>query len=326
MKDLRPGETVDQVFLIQGKDLRRNAAGALYAACRLCDKSGVIDARWWQATEERFAAIADGAFVKVSGRVQSHRGQIQLIIDDIEAVELAETELRDFLPSTERDIEAMWAELVDHLGGISNAHLRRLVDKFVGDEALVAKLKSSPAATQIHHNTVGGLLEHTLDIVRLARAITSVYGDALNRDLLLVGAFLHDLGKTEELEVEGAFSYTDRGNLVGHIASAVIWIEQKADAISEERGEPFPDQIRDLVQHMVLSHHGAKERGSPKVPMIPEALVLHAIDDLDMRVHVAREAIETDQDPSSSFTPYHRILDARLYKRSTVLPGDGDPE
>lgn len=323
IKDVRAGDTVDQVFLIQGKDLRRTTTGAVYVACRLSDRSGVLDARWWQATQERFDGIPEGGFARITGRAQNHRGQLQLIIDEMTPVAMEAAQLGDFLPSTDQDIEVMWTELQAHLREIQNVHLRRLVAKFISDEELIGKFKSAPAATQLHHNVVGGLLEHTLNIVRLARAVSSVYGDSLNRDLLLVGAFLHDIGKAEELQVDSSFTYSDRGNLVGHMASAVIWIQQKADAIALELGVPFPGQIIDVVQHLVLSHHGSRERGSPRIPMIPEALVLHALDDMDMRIHMARSAIAKEQESQASFTSYHRHLDVKVYKRSLDLPDDG---
>lgn len=324
IREVRAGDAVDQVFLVQGKDLRRTTTGAVYVACRLSDRSGVLDARWWQATQERFDTIPEGGFAQIKGRAQSHRGQLQLIIDEMTPVEMEAAELVDFLPSTDGDIEVMWTELQDHLRSVKNVHLRRLVEKFLGDDELMGRFKSSPAATQLHHNVVGGLLEHTLDIMRLSRAVSAVYGEALNRDLLLVGAFLHDIGKTDELQVDSSFTYSDRGNLVGHMASAVIWIQQKADAISLELGVPFPAQVVDLVQHLVLSHHGSRDRGSPKIPTIPEALVLHAVDDLDMRINMARTAIANEQDSRGSFTSYHRHLDVKVYKKSLELPDDGD--
>ena len=324
IRDVQPGDAVEQVFLVQSKDLRRTTTGAVYVACRLSDRSGTLDARWWQATQERFDAIPEGGFTRIKGRAQSHRGQLQLIIDEMTPVEMEAASLVDFLPSTDGDIEAMWAELQEHLRAVENVHLRRLVEKFLSDDELMGRFKCAPAATQMHHNVVGGLLEHTLAIVRLSRAVSTVYGEALNRDLLLVGAFLHDIGKTEELQVDSSFSYSDRGNLVGHMASAVIWIQQKADAIALELNAPFPAQVIDLVQHLVLSHHGSRERGSPKLPTIPEALVLHALDDLDMRIHMARSAITNERDSRGSFTSYHRQLDVKVYKHSLELPDDED--
>lgn len=318
--ELKSGDTVDQLFMMQSKDLRRTASGSMYVACQLADRTGTIDARWWQASEATFEAMPGTGFVRVKGRVQSHRGLLQLHIDSLEAVAEGDAAPADFWPTSSRDPEEMWVELRGLLSSVGNAHLRRLVDAFLDDSALVARFSRVPAGTTMHHSVVGGALEHTVNVVRLVAAVAAVYGDALNRDLLLVGAFLHDIGKAEEMTTDGAFKYTDRGNLVGHIAVGAVWVQQKAEDVARATGVPVPPVVLDLVQHMILSHHGTRDRGSPKPPMIPEALVLHAIDDLDTRLDMARTAIAQDRDPAASFTAYHKTLDVKVFKKSRDLP------
>jgi 3'-5' exoribonuclease len=187
-------------------------------------------------------------------------------------------------------------------------------------EPVASEMRRAPCTRSGHHAYLGGLLEHTLQVVRLARAVAPLYADELQPDLLVVGAFLHDVAKTEEIRADAAMTYTDRGNLVGHIASGAIWVQQKAEEVERETGEPFPAATLDLVQHLVLAHHGSLEFGSPKLPAIPEAIVLHYLDNLDAKVHMFARARDEDRDEAASFTAYARPLDVRVFKRSRHIP------
>ena len=318
--DLEQGESVDLDFLIRDVELRRTANGSTYLACLLRDRSGAIQGRWWQANREQVETLPKQGFVRISGRTTSHRGQLQIAIDDARPLDSSEVEHADFLPSSDYDVEQMWEELLKHLTAISNPHLRRLMDKVVADERLVRNFKRAPAAASMHHAYLGGLLQHTLSVVRLAKSVAALYEEKLDVDLLVVGAFLHDIGKTEELSSDISIEYTQRGNLVGHIVSAAIWVQQKADELERETGRALPATIVDIVQHLVLSNHGTLEYGSPKRPMIPEAIVLHHVDNLDAKVEMSTRAISEDGDDRSAFTPYQRSLEARLYKRAGNLP------
>jgi 3'-5' exoribonuclease len=179
---------------------------------------------------------------------------------------------------------------------------------------------------QMHHPFIGGLLEHTLNVMRAVKKLLPMY-PKLNADLVLAGAFFHDMGKMAELAAGTGVTYTDRGQLIGHITIAAIWLAQKAAAVAEETAEPFPRKALDLLQHIVLSHHGVYEYGSPKLPMIPEAYMIHYVDNLDAKMFMTVWDIENDPDAASSFTPYIRQLETRLYKRSAELaePGDDTP-
>ncbi len=318
--DLEEGEKLEQPFLVQDRELRRSPNGSNYLACLLTDRTGTVAGRWWKANEEHVQALPRGGFVRVKGRTHNHRGQLQLIIESAEPVSNGDLDLADYIPSTEQDVNIMWEELLDHLRTIENLHLRRLIDEFVTDQDIAQRFQRAPAASSMHHAYLGGLLEHTLHVIRLVRAVAPLYAGKINIDLLLTGAFLHDIGKIEELSSEPSIGYTDRGNLIGHINTAIVWVQQKADAVTRETGSPFPQEIVDLVQHLILSHHGSPEYGSPKRPMVPEALMLNYLDNLDAKVEMSTRTIEEDADLESSFTPHHRGLDARLFKRSRELP------
>jgi len=318
INELRPGQTVNQVFLVREKDLRTTKSGDLYITCTLIDRTGKISARLWQATESIFTAISTDGFIHVKGRTEEYRGNLQLVIDALRPYPADKVDLSDFTAVTELDIEAMWSELLEILRAVKNKPLRMLIKKFVEDRALVAGFKKAPAAMEMHNPFVGGLLEHTLKIAQAAQALLPLY-PKLNTDLVLTGVFLHDIGKIGELTAGTAINYTDRGQLIGHITIAAIWVQEKANLLSAEMGEPFPPKTLDLLQHLILSHHGVHEYGSPKLPMIPEAYFLHYLDNLDAKMYMTTHQIANDPDAESSFTSYHRQLETRLYKGSGEL-------
>ena len=321
VKDLQPNQAIDQVFLVTEKELRTTRKGDLYVFCSLADKTGKLRAKMWQANEAFFQSIPVDGFLHVKGRAEDYQGSIQVIIDACRPWPRDKVKVEDFLAVTQQDVEAMWAELLELLRPVKHKPLKLLIKKFVEDRDFVKAFKRSPAAMHMHHPFIGGLLEHTLGVTRAATALLPLY-PKLNADLVLTGAFLHDIGKTAELQGGTTVSYTDRGQLVGHITIAAIWIQEKAYALSAEIGEPLPQQTLDLLQHIVLSHHGAHEYGSPKLPMIPEAYFIHYLDNLDAKMFMTIRDIESDADPAGSFTAYNRQLETRLYKWS----GDFDDE
>ena len=318
INQLAAGMTVDQVFLIRDKDLRTTRAGDLYVVCTLCDKTGTLPARMWRASESIFNSIPVDGFLHVKGRCEDYRGSLQFIIDACRPYPRDKVDLTDYMPVTELDEEQMWAELLEILRGVKDRHLLLLIKKFLEDTKLVAAYKRSPAAMQMHHPFIGGLLEHTLSVTRAAKAILPLY-PKINADLVLTGVFLHDIGKTAELTAGPTFNYTDRGQLVGHITIEVIWVAEKAAAVAEETGEPLPQKTVDLLQHILLSHHGAQEFGSPKLPAIPEAFMLHYLDNLDAKMWMTTHAVENDPDDSASFTTYLRQIETKVYKHSGQL-------
>ncbi len=315
INQLTAGEMLDQVFLVRDKDLRTASNGALYITCTLCDKTGHVPARMWQVSESMHNSIPVEGFLQVKGRTENYKGTLQLIIDACRPMSAEKLDMADFLPATEQDVEVMWAELMAILDRIKDANIRLLIKRFLTDKPFVEKLKRAPAAMQLHHPFIGGLLEHTLNVARAAMAVLPFY-PKLNADLVLAGVFLHDIGKTEELSYASSFNYTDRGYLVGHITMAALWVEQKAQEVSAETGEPFPPALKNMLQHIILSHHGQMEFGSPKLPAMPEAFLVHYLDNIDAKLYMTLAAVENDPDPEAAFTSYQRDMQTRIYKKS----------
>jgi 3'-5' exoribonuclease len=318
ISQLMPGESLDQVFLVRDKELRTAKNGGLYILCTLVDKTGSVPTRMWQATEAIYNSIPIDGFLQVKGRTEDYKGTLQLIIDACRPWPAEKVDFADYMPVTQQDVEAMWSEVLEILRDVKDKHLRLLLKKFMEDTELVTAFKKAPAAMQLHHAFLGGLLEHTLGVMRAAKAVLPQF-PGVNADLVLAGAFLHDIGKSAELSAGTTLKYTDRGQLIGHIVIGAIWTGEKAAAVSKDLGEEFPPRTLDLLQHIILSHHGSLEYGSPRLPMIPEAFVLHHLDNLDAKVWMTTHQIETDPDSSSSFTAYNKQLETRLYKRSAEL-------
>ena len=312
--EMGPGERIeDQVFLIASKDLRTTTTGGLYIHTVLVDRTGQLLARVWQATESMFETLPEGGFMRLKGRTENYKGALQFIIEAMRPAEAGSFDLADFMPRTTQDVEQMWKRCTEILRGIQHPDLRRLIDKFLTDEKLVARFKTSPAAVNLHHAFLGGLLEHTLNLLELGLVVIPRYPQ-LSLDLVLAGLFLHDIGKTAELDYQTSFGYTDSGQLLGHITLAVLWIEQKCAAVAAETGKPFPHEVKWLLQHIVLSHHGEYEFGSPKLPSIPEAFAIHHLDNLDAKVAMTLSEIEKDKDAQARWTNFSRVLETKVYK------------
>ncbi len=315
---VRPGDRIeDEVFLIQSKDLRTTTQGSLSIHAVLVDRSGQIVARLWQATEAMFKQMAETDFMRFKGRVEHYKGNPQFIIDGMRPAEPGSFNIADFLPTTKHDIDKMWKRFVEILRGIKHSDVGAIVQEFLADEELMAGFRRAPAALIMHHAYIGGLLEHTLQLLELALKAIPFY-PKLSLDLVLAGLFLHDIGKARELSYDTKIGYTDEGQLVGHIAQAVCWIDRKADAVAARTGRPFPDQLRAVLQHIVLSHHGQYQFGSPKLPAIPEAAAIHYLDNLDARVTMLLAEIENDPDPVSHWTNYNRALETKVYKTDVM--------
>lgn len=314
ISELKAGDRIeDEVFLIRSKDLRTTTTGGLYIHAILVDKTGQLVARAWQATEAMFHSMPEGGFLRFKGRLENYKGNMQFIVDGVRAADPGSFEAADFLPVTKNDTEAMWKRLNEILKGIKHAELAALVQEFLADAELMNKFRRAPAASSMHHAYIGGLLEHTLALLELGLVVIPRY-PKLSLDLVLAGLFLHDIGKAAELSFETAIGYTDDGQLVGHITQAIIWIDRKIDGVTKRTGKPFSPDLRLLLHHIVLSHHGKYEFGSPKLPAIPEAAAIHHLDNLDAKVNMFLAEIENDRDPASRWTNYNKALETKVFK------------
>jgi len=310
ISQLNGGATIDDIFLVQNKELRTTKNGSLYIQAQLSDRTGIIDARMWDASKPFFESLGNDTFLRIKGRTEIYQNKIQLIMKGISKTNQEDIKFEDYLPSTENDTNEMFAELKQIADSIKQPHLLKLLKLFFSDKDFCKGFCTAPAAVQYHHAFLGGVLEHTLSVVRLGEKIAPLYPD-LNRDLLICGIILHDIGKISELCYEKNFQYSDEGQLIGHLISGVLMVEEKAKQI-----DSFPKTLLDLLRHLILSHHGEYEWGSPKLPMTVEALALHYLDNIDAKIHAFSKAITNDKDSSDNWTGYNKMFDRKLFKKS----------
>jgi 3'-5' exoribonuclease len=310
---LTDGETLDEVYLVTDKQLRANKNGNLYLQVELRDRTGAISARMWNATEHQFRGFEEGDFLRVKGKVQLFQGSLQVIFTQLERQPTEQVNLSDFLPRTEQDIGRLFERLRALLLRLENPHLRALAECFLMDAAFVDALCKVPAGIRNHHAYLGGLLEHVVTLLEGADRLAPLYPE-INRDLLLTGIFLHDVGKVRELNFDRVFGYTDEGQLIGHIVIGVEMLDEKIARVPDLTGEPFPAELLLRLKHMILSHHGTYEFGSPRLPMTPEAIALHHLDNLDAKVHSFTRDIREDRNGTSAWTPYNQATQRRLFK------------
>jgi 3'-5' exoribonuclease len=316
---LRDGDAFDDVFLAADKQLRVNRKGQPFIQLSLRDRSGGLSARLWNAGEAIFRSFENGDFVQAEGKVQLFEGSLQIILSHLERTEAEKVELADFLPRAERESGVMLEKLRGLLLSMAHPALRAIAEAFLMDDAFVRAFCQCPAGVKLHHAYIGGLLEHTLTMCEIAERLVPFY-PGVDRDLLLMGIFLHDAGKTRELSYGRAFGYSVEGQLLGHIAIAIEMLNEMARAAQTLLGEAIPPDILLRLKHMILSHHGTHEYGSPRVPMTPEAMLLHEIDTLDTRMHMALRELREDRNSPSAWTAYNPTLGRRFYKGG----GNGD--
>jgi len=278
----------------------------------LGDRTGDLDAKMWDNVTEVVEAFERDDFVKVKGLIQVYHNRPQLTIHKIRRMDESEVDFGDYFPSSQRDPQEMWVELREVVNGIANPHLRGLVNAMLDDGDIARRYRMAPAAKQIHHAYLGGLIEHVLSLCALARFTAAHY--RVDLDLLLTGVVLHDIGKIYELNYERGFSYSPDGQLIGHIDIAMRMVADKLRAIPD-----FPPTLRTLVEHMILSHHGHLEFGSPKLPQFPEALLLHFLDDMDSKMEAMRALIEGDRQVEGCFTTYNSALERPALKMGRFL-------
>ncbi|MFQ6102502.1 MAG: 3'-5' exoribonuclease YhaM family protein [Anaerolineae bacterium] len=309
VRDLRPGDRVLGFFLVRRKQLEpfRDRTRGEFLTLVLTDRTGEILARVWEDAPAVAETFEQGQVVKVLGEVEEYLGRWQVIVEKIRPAEPDEYDLADMLPATERDVDEMLASLRATMEEIENPHLRALVACFFDDEEFVARFSRAPAARRVHHAYLGGLLEHTVEVVALCRAVMELYPQ-IHRDLLLTGALLHDVGKVAEFEYEADIGYSDKGRLLGHVVMSDRLV---SDAIAT-----LPDLPADLalrLRHMILSHHGRYEWGSPRRPKTLEAVALHHVENLDAQVNRFYRILATRRDLEKPWTEYDTLLRRYLY-------------
>lgn len=277
---------VTSYFVLSSLQLRDKRQGGQFISVILTDKTGSLPAVMWEDFADSIAACSEGCYVKVQGQIGRYQGKFQMDLKRFRFAAESEVDPTDYLPVTQFDVDEMWNELRGYVSRFSNADLQRLVFAFLDDSEIAQAYRTAPAAKMLHHAWLGGLLEHVLTLIRVCLATVPFYPE-VDPDLLVTGAILHDIGKVRELCWKSSFGYTLEGQLVGHINIAVGMLKEKARQI-----EPFPDKLRILVEHMILSHHGKYEFGSPKLPMTPEALLLNTLDDLEAKMQTLRNAFD----------------------------------
>lgn len=307
-------QTVTGFFCVAQKSVRSKKDGSPYLALTLADSSGQIECRMWDAGEA--GEFAQGDVVKIRGQVSRYQERLQITIDRLRKASAGEYSAADFVPATERNVDEMWAELEEWVSTMEDADFQRLARAFLDDKEIRSALREAPAAKALHHAWIGGLLEHILSLMGVADAVVRKYPGA-NRDLLLTGVLLHDIGKLKELSWGTSFEYTLRGQLLGHITMGVRMVGEKIAALGD-----FPEEKRLLVEHLILSHHGRYEFGSPKLPMVPEAILLHYLDDMDAKMQTMQaefaRAVANGRD-AAEVTEWVRSLERPVLNTAAYL-------
>jgi 3'-5' exoribonuclease len=323
--ELGTEQNITSFFLVHEKEIRNTREGKQYLRLELGDRSGTVEARIWDAFEAIAKDINRDDFIKVAARVEIYRNRPQLVLQQVRRATPEEIDLADFLPHTKENVEQMWARLLDYAASIDNVWLNKLVLSILNHPQIAARFKRAPAAKVMHHAFIGGLLEHVVGLCGLAKQIAAHYPE-LNVDLLLTAAMLHDVGKLDELCYERAVGYTTEGQLLGHIVMELESVSKAMDAIPG-----FPPRLKSVVQHLLISHHGQYEFGSPKLPMIREALVFHYMDDMDSKLAAVRAAlsIPSGEDDWSAYSGAlgRKFLKLDEYLKATGAPAaaEGDP-
>lgn len=314
LRDAVPGDLVDDVFVLSGKQFSATNSGKHFIKAFISDRTTQLTARMWNATRELFNTMPDGGFARIYGRVENYQNNLQFIIEQVAPAKEGTYDIGDLLPHTGKDIPTMCRRLAEILGSIQNRHLAALAQVYLDDTKLMTDFCRAPAAMSFHHAYIGGLLEHTLNAIEVSDAVCKFY-PKLNRDLVIIGIFLHDIAKTWELSYDSSFGYTDGGQLVGHIVKSAMWVEHKAREAEAVLGEKIPQPLIDVVQHIILSHHGVPEFGAAKLPATPEAIAVHMIENMDAKLMMSLNLCRGEGAGSEGkWTEYQKSFGGRLYR------------
>jgi len=306
-------KVVTSTFVVITKQVKPKKTGEPYLALTLGDRCGHIEAKMWDNVEEALDDFDQEDFLKVKGLLNKYKNRFQLTIHKLRRLNDSEVDFADYLPKTTKNIDELWLTLGEYVSTFQDVHLKALVESLMADPDIAAGYRSAPAAKSLHHAYIGGLLDHVVSLLRSCDLVSRNYPQ-INRDLLFTGVFLHDIGKIHELTYTRSFSYSSRGQLLGHM---IIELEMLHAKISQIPG--FPDQLKTLLEHLIISHHGQYEFGSPKLPMFPEALMLHYLDDLDSKMEIMSANFEREAEAGSSWTTYNPSLGRVLLNTSKFL-------
>ncbi|MBV8052177.1 MAG: HD domain-containing protein [Acidobacteriaceae bacterium] len=306
-------KVITSTFVVVSKQVKPKKTGEPYLALTLGDRTGQIEAKMWDNVESAIDAFEQEDFIKAKGLVNKYKNRFQFTIHKLRKLLDTEVEFSDYLPKTSKDIGELWQTLAVYVAAFQNPHLKSLVEAFMSDPNIAEAYRNAPAAKSLHHAYIGGLLDHVVSLFRSCDLICRNYPQ-INRDLLMTGAFLHDIGKIHELTYNRSFTYTTRGQLLGHM---IIELEMLQAKLAQVPG--FPDELKTLIEHMIISHHGEYEFGSPKLPMFPEALVLHYLDDLDSKMEAMRAHFEREIGSEGPWTGYNPSLGRPLLNSAKFL-------
>jgi 3'-5' exoribonuclease len=310
-------KVITSSFVVVVKQVKPKKTGEPYLALTLGDRSGHIEAKMWDNVQDALDAFEQDDFIKIKGLLNKYKNRFQITIHKLRRLGDSEVDFSDYLPKTTKDIGELWQTLAGYVASFQNVHLKALVESFMADPEIAEAYRMAPAAKTLHHAYIGGLLDHVVSLCRSCDAVSRNYPQ-INRDLLLTGAFLHDIGKIHELTYNRSFSYSTRGQLLGHM---VIELEMLQAKIALVPG--FPDELKTLVEHLIISHHGQYEFGSPKLPMFPEALMLHYLDDLDSKMESMRAHFERGADSEGFWTGFNPSLGRPLLNSARFLEKKG---
>lgn len=317
IRDLTTNQTISTTFLVKTKELRSKKTGGQFAIITLADRTGDIVGQWWDNFEDTIDTFERDDIVFVRGLVNSYRNHLQVSIHRMRLCLQHEIDLTHYFPTTRQDTDAMFAELLDIIREFRNPHLRQLLENIFADEMTARKFKRAPAAKTMHHPYLGGLLEHTLSLVKLSKKVGAHY-EGIDLDLLQTGAVLHDFGKIDELCYDRAFGYTNEGQMIGHLVMETMMVHDHIKQIPD-----FPDELRRHLLHMLLTHHGKLEYGSPKLPSTPEALMLAYLDDLDSKIEAMQRLIN-EPHATGDWSRISPMFERPIYRVRTTGRHNGD--
>lgn len=308
VNEIKEEDKIKGLYLAKTKKLGTTKRGDPFLILTLTDRTGDIETRVWDRAEELASLFNEGDILDVEGKADSYRNQIQLVLSDLKKAE-GDSDPFLFIEDSSKSVSDMVSELKKVLKKIGNRHLKSLVDRFFSDRQFMESFRQAPAAKNFHHAYRGGLLEHTLSVCEMAHTMAKQYPE-LDGDVLLAGAFLHDIGKVKEFKGDLSINYTDEGRLVGHLVMGVSMLEEKLQPM-----KGFPEELALRLKHLILSHHGQFDFGSPKRPKFLEAIALNLVDDLDAKIKGIAKFIEKDQ-KEGSWTDYNRMFERYFFKRT----------